>query len=240
TEKDFSSDKHAALSSTKEEYKSWEVNVGAGVSPSTNPPVWWPFSFSGTINFAFPSDVSTSSNPSMMLLDIDGDGLDDKVMKMGNLIQYRKNLGGLAFSKQLYTVKNLMDLGWTESITTNKPQTSLSLLFGSFSASKSQTNSRSRGFFTDANADGLIDYVKDRIVYFGYIDPKSDLPTFTANSELTPNLIRLEGSADPNISAPLPDLKIENDLMDVVKVWVAPRKGTVNISGTITKNFAAS
>jgi len=240
TEKDFSSDKHAALSSTKEEYKSWEVNVGAGVSPSTNPPVWWPFSFSGTINFAFPSDVSTSSKPTMMLLDIDGDGLDDKVMKMGNLIQYRKNLGGLAFSKQLYTVKNLMDLGWTESITTNKPQTSLSLLFGSFSASKSQTNSRSRGFFTDANADGLIDYVKDRIVYFGYIDPKSDLPTFTANSELTPNLIRLEGSADPNISAPLPDLKIENDLMDVVKVWVAPRKGMVNISGTITKNFAAS
>jgi len=241
TEKDFSNDKYAALSATKESYSSWEVNVGAGVSPAFNPPVWWPFSFSGTINFAFPSDVSTSSKPSTMLLDIDGDGLDDKVIKTENEgIKYRKNLGGLAFSKQLYKVTNLMDLGWTESMSSTKPEMSLSLLFGSFSASKSQSNARSRSFFTDANADGLLDYVKDRIVYFGYIDPKSDLPTFTANSELTPNLIRLEGSADPAISAPLPDLSIGNDLMDVVKVWVAPAKGQVNISGTITKNFVAS
>ena len=240
-DKDFSNDKHAALSSTKEEYKSWEVNVGAGVSLATNPPVWWPFSYSGSINFAFPSDVSTSSKPSTMLLDIDGDGLDDKVIKTENEgIKYRKNLGGLTFSKQLYKVTNLMDLGWTENMSSTKPEMSLSLLFGSFTASKSQSNARSRAFFTDANADGLLDYVKDRIVYFGYIDPKSDLPTFTANSELTPNLIRLEGSADPAISAPLPDLKIGNDLMDVVKVWVAPHQGDVTISGTITKNFVAS
>jgi len=240
-DKDFSNDKHAALSSTKEGYSAWEVNVGAGVSPAFNPPVWWPFSFSGTINFAFPSDVSTSSKPSTMLLDIDGDGLDDKVIKTEkDGIKYRKNLGGIAFSKQLYKVTNLIDLGWTENMSSTKPEMSLSLLFGSFTASKSQTNARSRAFFTDANADGLLDYVKDRIVYFGYIDPKSDLPTFTANSELTPNLIRLEGSADPAISAPLPDLKIGNDLMDVVKVWVAPERGMVNISGTITKNFVAS
>lgn len=240
-DKDFSNDKHAALSSTKESYSSWEVNVGAGVSPAFNPPVWWPFSFSGSINFAFPSDVSTSSKPSTMLLDIDGDGLDDKVIKTENDgIKYRKNLGGLTFSKQLYKVTNLTELGWTENMSSTKPEMSLSLLFGSFTASKSQSNARSRAFFTDANADGLLDYVKDRIVYFGYIDPKSDLPTFTANSELTPNLIRLEGSADPAISAPLPDLKIGNDLMDVVKVWVAPHQGQVNISGTITKNFVAS
>src|SRR5690606_13918450 len=78
------------------------------------------------------------------------------------------------------------------------------------------------------------------IVYFNRIDPNSDRPTFTDNSALTPNRIFKEGAPDPDVSAPLPDLSVGNDLMDVVKVWVAPREGDVNISGTISKNFVAS
>ena len=237
---DFADDKHAVLSSTVEDFSSWEVNFGAGISPSANPPAWWPFSYGGTINFSFPSSVSTSSSPTMVLMDIDGDGLDDKVIKTSTGIKYHKNLGGIAFSSQLYKVQSLNNLGLSENVTKSKPAMSLSLIAGSYSASKSQTNGRSRAYFADVNADGLIDYVQDRIVYFNRIDPNSDLPAFTDNSALTPNLIFKEEAVDPTVSAPLPDLTVGNDLMDVVKVWVAPRKGHVSIDGTISKGFVAS
>src|SRR5690606_24644295 len=94
-EDDIADEKHSVISSTKESYSATEVNIGAGLSPIANPPAWWPFSYGGTINFNFPSGVSTSSAPTMLLLDIDGDGLDDKVVKVGNDIKYHKNLGGI-------------------------------------------------------------------------------------------------------------------------------------------------
>src|SRR5690606_4833987 len=68
-EDDFSDEKYSVLSASSENVKSSQVNVGAGISPSINLPSWWPFSDGGTINFAFPSSVSTQSSPTMLLLD---------------------------------------------------------------------------------------------------------------------------------------------------------------------------
>src|SRR5690554_3893655 len=237
---DFSDEKYSVLSASSEDVKSSQVNVGAGISPIQNLPAWWPFSFGGTINFAFPSSVSTESSPTMLLLDIDGDGLDDKVMQIGNEIRYRKNLGGLAFSDQLYKAHNIYDLGLSESTTKTDPEMSLSLIGVNLNSSKSETQSRSRTFFADVNNDGLVDYVKDKIVYFNRMDPNSGLPTFTDNSALTPNLILKDQDVAPEVSAPLPDFSVGNDLMDVVKVWVAPRTGPIYIEGIISKNFVAS
>ena len=237
---DFADEKHSVLNSTQESYQTHEVNIGAGISPSTNPPAWWPFSYGGTFNFAFPSNTSTKGSPDVLLLDIDGDGLDDKVMKIGNDIRYRKNIGGIAFSETLYRAHNISDLGLSESNTKPGSEFSVTIIGGNFNASESTTNSRVRTFLTDVNGDGLVDYVKDKIVYFNRIDPNSGLPTFTDNSELTPNIIYKENAVDATISPPLPNLQLENDLMDVVKVWVAPRKGTVHITGNISKNFVAS
>lgn len=237
---DFQDEKHAALSSTIESYQTHEVNIGAGVSPIANPPAWWPFSYGGTINFAFPSGTSIKNSPTMLLLDIDGDGLDDKVMKIGSDIKYRKNLGGTVFSQELYKAHNIYDLGLFENNTQTDPERSISIIAGSFNASKSQTNARVRTFLSDVNGDGLVDYVKDRIVYFNRMNPSSGLPTFTDDSNLTPNRIFKEGDVDPGISAPLPHLALGNDLMDVVKVWVAPKSGTINITGTIAKQFVSA
>lgn len=237
---DFKDEKHSALSSTKESSKTGEITIGGGISPMFNPPAWWPFSNGGTINVAIPFDVTSRSSPTMMLIDIDGDGLDDKVMKIGNSVKYRKNLGGTLFSEQLYKVSNLPELGLFENKTSTSPELSFSLIAGNIQSSQSHSNSRVRTFFTDVNGDGLVDYVKDKIVYFNRIDPNSGLPSFTDNSEFTPNLIFKEGDVEAGISEPLPDLTLGNDLMDVVKVWVAPKSGKVNISGQITKPFVAS
>lgn len=237
---DISGDKHSVLSSTIETYNTSEVNVGAGISPAANPPVWFPFSFSGTINFAFPSKSSTSSNPTMMLLDMDGDGLDDKVVKIGNEIKYHKNLGGAMFSSILYKTYNIGNLGWNETDTKSDPERSISIIAFNFNASKSQTNSRSRTYFTDVNGDGLVDYIKDKIVYFNRIDPNTGTPNFTTDSSITPNVVIKDEDADPEISEPLPDLSQGSDLMDIVKVWVAPKKGTVEVSGAISKAYVSS
>src|SRR5690554_739187 len=239
-DKDFSGNRHALLSSTVEDYTSSHFGFSAGASLSTNPPVWWPFSNSGTINLSFPSPTSTSSGPTMLLMDIDGDGLDDKVMKIGNQIKYRKNLAGLSFSKQLYTAYNIADLGLSESNTKTDPELSFSLLFMNLTSSKSQSNARSRVYFADVNNDGLVDYVKDKIVYFNRMDPNSGMPSFTANSNLTPNVILREGEVDSSVSQGLPDFDIDEGLMDVVKVWVAPKDGYINITGSIAKPFVAS
>jgi len=239
-DKDFSGNRHSALSSSVENYNSSDFGFSAGVSLAANPPVWWPFSNSGTINMSFPSPTSGSSSPNMMLMDIDGDGLDDKVMKMGNQVKYRKNLAGISFSKQLYNAYHIGDLGLSESNTKTDPELSFSLLFLNLTSSKSQSNSRSRNYFTDVNNDGLIDYVKDGIVYFNRMDPGSMMPSFTDNSNLTPNVIMREGQVDPTVSQGLPEFEVDSGLMDVVKVWVAPRSGDINISGNITKPFVAS
>ena len=239
-DKDFSSNRHAALSSTIEDYTTSEFGFSAGVSLATNPPVWWPFSNSGTINLSFPSPTSSSSSPTMMLMDIDGDGLDDKVMKIGNQIKYRKNLAGMSFSKQLYNAYNISSLGLSENNTKTNPELSFSLLFLNLTSSKSQSNARSRIYFTDVNNDGLIDYVKDKIVYFNRMEPNSGMPSFTDNSNLTPNVILRNGAVDPAVSQGLPDFDIDSGLMDVVKVWVAPKDGNINITGTIIKPFVAS
>src|SRR5690606_15957163 len=65
-DKDFSGNRHAALSSTVEDFTSSDFGFSAGVSLASILPVWWPFSNSGTINLSFPSPTSTSSSPTMI------------------------------------------------------------------------------------------------------------------------------------------------------------------------------
>ncbi|KAA5535582.1 RHS repeat-associated core domain-containing protein [Paenimyroides baculatum] len=237
---DFPNEKHATLSSTIEDYTTSEINFGAGFTVLPNPPAYLPFSYGGTINFGFPTKLKTDSSPSMMLLDIDGDGLDDKVVKIGNTVKYRKNINGTGFSQNLYQTHHISDLGFSESTTKSDKELSLSLMFVNLNASKSHTNNISRTFLADVNSDGLIDFVSDKIVYFNRIDPNSGAPTFTCDSSLTPNLILKEGAVDPGISPPLPPLSTDGDFLDVVKVWVAPKPGQIEITGDISKAFVAS
>ena len=234
---DFPDEKHAVISSTIDDYSTNEISFGAGASYIADWTAWLPFSFGATINFVFPSKVRENTSPKMLLLDIDGDGLDDKVMKFGNTIKYRKNINGKSFSEQLYTAHNIFDLGYSESLTKTGKEMSLSLLMFNLNGSESHTNNSARTFLADVNNDGLVDYVNDKIVYFNKINPDSGTPTFTTDSSLTPNLILKEQDVAPDVSSPLPTLSDEEDLLDVVRVWVAPRKGTVRITGDISKNF---
>jgi len=217
------------------------VDFGIGIFSPVNPNSYVPISYSGTVNFTIPIPNKVKIKPSVSLLDVDGDGLPDKVIKLGDeKFRFRKNLGGYQFSSQLYDMIHFKEISSIESRTSSEISPSVSILLGNKSFSNSTTVSESNIFLTDANADGLVDFVKDKIVYFNRLDPNSGLPTFTENSALTPNRIFKEGDVDAGVLAPLPDLTIGNDLMDAVKVWVAPKKGKINITGTITKQFVST
>ncbi|WP_277632434.1 SpvB/TcaC N-terminal domain-containing protein, partial [Avrilella dinanensis] len=216
------------------------VSVNAGVYLAFIPTSLIPISNTLAATFDFMVPNSEKTEQSLSLIDMDGDGLPDKLVKKGDDFKYRKNVGGVFFSNQLYEIENFHQISSVTTRTTSKPSFSLSLLAWKKSFSNNKSVSESNIFMTDVNADGLIDYVKDKIVYFNRIDPNSGKPTFTDDSSLTPNRIIKENDVDNNVLAPLPDLRLENDLMDVVKVWVAPKEGRVDITGTISKQFVSS
>jgi|GEM_PF-763781 len=239
--KDDSDKKLSVLEGTVEkDIVSGSFNGGGGVFFPGFLPSYLPISYAGTVNINFDIPYSFTSKPTISLIDIDGDGLPDKVIKIGNTFKYRKNMGSSQFSAVLYDINHFNELSSSRTRVSSNPSMSFSLLVGSKSFSNNKSISESNIFLTDVNADGLVDYVKDKIVYFNRIDPNSGIPSFTEDSSLTPNLIFKEGDVDPDVLAPLPNLNLDNDLMDVVKVWVAPKSGTINITGTISKQFVAS
>ena len=219
---------------------SGSTNFGGGVTFPAFLPSYIPISYAGTANLNIDIPYSYTSEPMVTLMDVDGDGLPDKIIKVGNEFKYRKNLGGQQFSNEKYSIINFKQLSSTRNVVKSDPSFTFSFMIANLSFSNSKTTSESNTFLADVNADGLVDYVHDKIVYFNRLDPNSGLPTFTDNSDLTPNRIFREGDVDPGVLAPLPDLGLGNDLMDVVKIWVAPKSGTVNISGIISKDFVSS
>src|SRR5690606_13076514 len=235
--KDLSQPLSMLSGSIDENIPTGDVDLGVGLFFTGAISTMNPLSYGGTFNVSYAFPITTVSEPIVQLIDIDGDGLPDKVVKTSNGFKYRKNIGGNLFSSNLIDIINFDQLSSTRTISKSDLTPSISGFGISKSWSSGKTLSETNIFLTDANADGLIDYVKNKKVYFNRIDPNSGLPTFTTNSLETPNVIYKEGEVDNSVLNELPDLSLGNDLMDVVKVWVAPKNGTINISGTISKNF---
>src|SRR5690606_25548992 len=158
-----------------------DVDFGVGIFSPVSPDSYNYFSYAGTLNFSVPIPNKSEVQPSLTLTDIDGDGLPDKLIKIGDNFKYRKNIGGTMFSQQLYDVINFKDISSVSTRTSSKISPSVSLFLYNIGWSNSKAVSESNIFMTDVNADGLVDYVKDKIVYFNRIDPNNGLPTFTAD-----------------------------------------------------------
>ncbi|WP_372472497.1 SpvB/TcaC N-terminal domain-containing protein [Capnocytophaga sp. ARDL2] len=210
------------------------VGVGLGTLASNNP-----ITYIGTISTAFAFPVRVTNKPIVQLVDIDADGLPDKVVKIGNQWKYRKNLDGLAFSPQLYSIHNFNELNVTASKTVNKPDINLNLFHTTIGFSKNNTLSNTTTYLSDVNADGILDYVRDKKVFFGKIDSTLGQPTFTVNSAETPNVIYKGSEVEESVLNQPVEFSNANDLMEIVKVWRAPKSGKININGTVSKDFTS-
>ena len=204
----------------------------------------------GTVNVGPSFSNSKSSNTGKVaFVDIDGDGLPDKLFKRGNKLFYRKNMSAdgkdLLFGKALL-ISGVNSFSEGNSISrslnadaavevgiTNKLGASVGI---SYTHSKDQDKTTT--YLYDFNSDGLTDIAVNGQVYFNHVvDGK---PAFSPASSVTANPIIGEGA--PIDKHFIPDYKVIRDslekeypLNDAVRMWCAPFAGRVNIQSTIKK-----
>jgi RHS repeat-associated protein len=170
-------------------------------------------------------------------IDINGDGLPDKVFKTGNSVYYRPNImtqAGQSFGSPI-PVGNISAFG-NSFLKTNSGGVD-SNAFGLIGAGKSwsKTTSTTDNYFTDFNGDGLPDIVSGGRVRFNVTTQggTSLNRTFADSPENSENNI-FSGAVDPALIdflglETMDELREQFPQFDHVKVWLAPYNGIVTI-----------
>lgn len=172
------------------------------------------------------------------LIDIDGDGLLDKVFVKNEKLWYRSGLTSDAkeiqgISKFSHTRANTIGGGYKWHV----PFGRNTLVHGSdIAVSEFKTDV----YFADVNADGLMDIVHKKKVYFNcpkYVNGELT-PYFSLSSSESPSPIIATGTidtSDTEISQEEKRQLVENSpMIDMVRVWVAQYDGSISISGDIS------
>jgi len=174
----------------------------------------------------------------MTLIDINGDGLPDKVYKKEDGVYYRPNLLGypsiemfgekkLLTGIENFSVSKTSGFGW--GVEASPPSS-----FVGYENVNSKT--KTEVYFADFNADGLVDLLDNGVVYFNHLNDTGD-PSFSTSSGLTPNPLYANSQIDLSI---LPDpaeeqarLEEQFPLHDAVRMWQAPYTGVITIDAPV-------
>ncbi|WP_303813124.1 toxin TcdB middle/N-terminal domain-containing protein, partial [Apibacter mensalis] len=204
-----------------------------------------PIFSSGTLGGSYSYSTSVTEGKSTFI-DINGDGLTDKVYQKNGVLYYEPHLltplKGEKFGKPI-AIKGINKFSKTKSTSSNgggSARAGIGLATATVGISGGTTNTTTTVYFADVNSDGLIDLVSNGKVYFNRITRDSDgnlIPSFTLESSLTPSPIMGGGTIDSSDTAVDPqeqkDLIYNSPLYDVVKVWEAPFDGKIRIEGNV-------
>jgi RHS repeat-associated protein len=187
------------------------------------------------VNFGF---NYTSSEGMLALVDINGDGLVDKVFKENGQLYFRPNRSGPSGTVNFgprQPIMGINDFSKGETVVGNVGLESHFVIFAGFEYA--HTQDISSVYFADVNGDQLMDIVSNGKVYFNHLDANGN-PNFTLSSADTPSAINATSGIDPNLVTVDPQ-ELEkaiddNPLHDVVRVWVAPFTGTVSITNPVS------
>jgi RHS repeat-associated protein len=193
---------------------------------------------------------STDNDGSVQLIDINGDGLPDKVFRKDDVIYYRPNQSGpngnTVFGEPI-AIHTLNAISKEHSDTStlgfeSYPCIAAIELCTNNLVDSSDTFTTTTAYFSDVNGDGLPDLVIDGKVFFNHLDfsqnAKYGVPTFTeGDSNPTPSPIG-SGAVDGNNLvenfSSIYEKRIDSfPLMDAVRRWVAPYDGVVSVSGPV-------
>lgn len=202
------------------------------------------FSTTNTIGGSYNYSESYQ-NTQISFLDINGDGLPDKVYKGGNGVYYRPNTGS-GFGG-LTQIKGLNRLSYTKSRTNGggfDAVVGYGKLNASVGKSYSTTKSETDHYFTDFNGDGLVDMVSNNRVLFNTQNTEVPNADYTWREF---NLNNIHETENPIVSAPLDpglinnlqldslyELQSQFPQFDHVKAWTAPYTGIISIVGNAT------
>ncbi len=175
-------------------------------------------------------------------VDVNGDGLPDKVWHDQSGIWWRKNTSQpnqpgapVTFGDKnpvvgLNKLSSQVDVGLAGG-----PEAHIEGIDLQFIISGDVTIGD--GYFTDANGDGLPDFVSGGVVYFNHLDPNSGNPTFETTSQNTPAPIDETTTSLP-VTQQIKDLedqrRQQSPLQDTVLRWVAPFDGNIAITAPVT------
>ncbi|UPQ78288.1 hypothetical protein M0M57_11730 [Flavobacterium azooxidireducens] len=197
--------------------------------------------FAKNITFGFGIGVSGNRTKSQVsLIDINGDGLSDIVTQSGDVIRYRPHIVNRTINEEGEEVishsfgLNRMITGIDRFYYSTGKSEQYNFSFNSIFSigwEKSTSKSTTNIYFTDANGDGLIDIVKNGLVYFNHVESDGAL-TFIPDSKASENLVIV--AAPVSVSEPEEDPEFTLPSYDVVKVWEAPADGVITINNDIT------
>jgi RHS repeat-associated protein len=189
-------------------------------------------SFGGKIGFNISSNDGVEE-----LIDVNGDGLPDKVYKTLEGVFVRFNQSGPGGGTSFGPVVALPSLPAISSEQTVMIGGGVEAYMGvSAMLNFSETFSIGSKYFADVNGDGLLDLVVDGQVLFNHYDGNG-APYWSADSSTTPVPVSA-GAVDA--SGVVPDYESSyqrqidmSPLADTVRRWVAPYDGVVDIGGAV-------
>ncbi len=193
----------------------------------------------GHIMAAFSLGLSRAeAKKAQELIDFNGDGISD--------IVYRKPNGGLFFRPGVLSSNGSITWGAEKSVKYLNSNFSFTKtktdhlgydvginVFGfgfNFSQMWSTSKSETSSFIVDANNDGIMDVVKDGEVLFNKINSNGDAE-MSRYSDNTENMVIVADTTTPH-EPPL-DGWSTISRNDIVKVWVAPRSGTIKFTDRV-------
>ena len=172
-------------------------------------------------------------------IDLNGDNLPDKVFASGSGVDFRLNISGpsgTGFDDAADPPAAAGLTGLSESSNFGFQISGEAYPVVALGVGTGLSFSWSSSYFTDVNADGLVDFVSDGQVYFNHLDA-GGVPTFSTSSADTP--VPLAPASLPDLDSDKLDkideiFAIQSPPIDTVRRFTAPYAGTVQIDAPVS------